>query len=45
MSEEESILHNKYGQYRALGEWFELPLPILLEITHTNSGKLNQQIL
>jgi hypothetical protein len=34
MSEEESILHNKYRQYRALGEWFELPLPILLEITH-----------
>ena len=30
MSEEESDLHNKYIQYRTIGEWFELPLPILL---------------
>ncbi len=37
MSEEESKLHNKYCQYRTIGEWFELPLPLLLEITHTNS--------
>lgn len=34
MSEEESNLHNKYAQYRTIGEWFELPLPILLELTH-----------
>ena len=34
MSEEETTLHNQYTQYRTIGEWFELPLPILLEITH-----------
>jgi hypothetical protein len=45
MSEEESSLHNKYGQYRALGEWFELPLFILLEITHTSPEKLNNSLV
>ncbi|MGL4882373.1 MAG: GIY-YIG nuclease family protein [Waterburya sp.] len=45
MSEEESTLHNKYGQYRALGEWFELPLPILLEITHSALDKQNSSLV
>lgn len=35
MSEEESNLHNRYAQYRSTGEWFELPLPLLLELTHS----------
>lgn len=34
MSQEETMLHNQYNQYRTIGEWFELPLPVLLEITH-----------
>ena len=39
ISEEESILHNRYKQYRTIGEWFELPLPLLLEITHSSPEK------
>lgn len=39
MSEEESNLHNKYAQYRTIGEWFELPLPLLLELTHAALDK------
>ncbi|MDJ0536104.1 MAG: GIY-YIG nuclease family protein [Xenococcaceae cyanobacterium MO_207.B15] len=37
MSDEETKLHHQYNQYRTLGEWFELPLPLLLEITHQGS--------
>lgn len=39
MSEEESDLHNKYAQYRTIGEWFELPLSLLLELTHAAPDK------
>ena len=39
MSEEESDLHNKYARYKTIGEWFELPLPLLLELTHTAPNK------
>lgn len=44
MSEEESDLHNKYAQYRTIGEWFELPLSLLLELTHTAPDKHNSSL-
>ena len=45
MSEEESNLHNRYAQYRTIGEWFELPLPLLLEITHSASDEQNSALV
>ncbi|MEM8675027.1 MAG: GIY-YIG nuclease family protein [Cyanobacteria bacterium P01_G01_bin.67] len=44
MSKEESNLHDKYAQYRTIGEWFELPLPLLLEITHSTSVNQNSSL-
>ena len=44
MSEEELDLHNKYARYRTIGEWFELPLPLLLELTHIAADKQNSSL-
>ena len=37
MSQEEKYLHEQYQQYRVMGEWFELPLPIILELSNGKS--------
>lgn len=45
MSEEESNLHNRYAQYRTIGEWFELSLPLLVELTHSVTNKQNSSLV
>ena len=35
ISREESCLHNRYKQYRTIGEWFEIPSQLLSKLTNT----------
>ncbi|MEM8720491.1 MAG: GIY-YIG nuclease family protein [Cyanobacteria bacterium P01_G01_bin.39] len=44
VSKEELELHSKYTQYRTIEEWFELPLPLLLELTHAVPNKRSNSL-